>query len=200
LQATISDALFQLLIPTLCSTRLTLKDWYSPYYKESHFRLAKFCRNFVDNEVAPNVEMWEENLGVTPEIYKRYGDHGLLALEHAPGVYKYLPPDFPRPVGLKDDEIDDFHKVVARGEYMKVGSRGVVNGLFAGVVIALSPVIHGGSEEIKKRVIPDVLKGNNWCCLAITEPETGSDTANITTMARLTNDGKHYIVNGTKKW
>lgn len=95
---------------------------------------------------------------------------------------------------------DDFHKIVARHEYMKICSRGVVNGLFAGVVIALSPVLHGASEELRRRVVPDVVTGNNWCCLAITEPETGSDTANVTTTARLTDDGKHYIVNGTKKW
>lgn len=82
-----------------------MQDWYSPYYNESHFRLAKYCREFVDAEVAPNVETWEENLGVTPEIYKRFGELGLLALEHAPGIYQYLPPNFPRPVGLKDNEI-----------------------------------------------------------------------------------------------
>ncbi|KAJ3340615.1 hypothetical protein HDU93_006730 [Gonapodya sp. JEL0774] len=171
-----------------------------PFYKDSHFRLAKYLREFVDKEFAPNIFEWEEAGGVTPAIYKRFGELGLLALEHAPAIYKELPSNFPRVAGLKDEEINTFHKLVARNEYMRVGSRGCVNGIFAGVTIGLSPVWHGAKPHIKARVLNDVLSGNNWCCLAITEPETGSDTQNITTTAKLTDDGKYYIVNGTKKW
>ena len=49
-------------------------------------------------------------------------------------------------------------------------------------------------------MVPEVLRGNKRICLAITEPQTGSDTANITTTAHKSEDGQHYIVTGTKKW
>jgi alkylation response protein AidB-like acyl-CoA dehydrogenase len=53
---------------------------------------------------------------------------------------------------------------------------------------------------MKARVLPDIFSGNNRCCLAITEPTNGSDVANTQTTAVLSDDGKHFIVNGTKKW
>lgn len=48
------------------------------------------------------------------------------------------------------------------------------------------------------RVVPSVLRGDERICLAITEPSAGSDVANLTTTAKLSEDGKHYIVNGEK--
>lgn len=133
------------------------------------------------------------------ELYKKWGQMGLLAFAQAPEIYKDLPADFPIPAGLKPDTIDNFHKMVARFEYARMGSSGVNSGIFSGINIALPPIMFFGSEAMKKRVIPDVVNGNNWICLAITEPTGGSDTANITTSAVLSDDGKHYIVNGTKK-
>lgn len=49
------------------------------------------------------------------------------------------------------------------------------------------------------RIFPEVLSGQKRICLAITEPDAGSDVRNITTTAEKTADGKHYIVNGEKK-
>merc|ERR1712176_563813 len=54
--------------------------------------------------------------------------------------------------------------------------------------------------ELVQRVLPEILNGNNRICLAITEPDAGSDVANLTCEAKLSEDGKHYIVNGEKKW
>jgi hypothetical protein len=53
---------------------------------------------------------------------------------------------------------------------------------------------------MKERVAPDVLSGKARICLAISEPEGGSDVANIVTTAVKSPDGSHYLVNGTKKW
>jgi len=54
--------------------------------------------------------------------------------------------------------------------------------------------------EVRDRVIPQVMAGNKRICLCITEPRGGSDVANLETTAEKTADGKHYIVNGVKKW
>lgn len=66
--------------------------------------------------------------------------------------------------------------------------------------IGLPPVIHFGSEVMKSKIIPECLKGEKRICLAITEPAAGSDVGGLTTTAVKTPDGKHYIVNGEKKW
>jgi len=70
----------------------------------------------------------------------------------------------------------------------------------AGSVIGLPPVLNFGSPEIKAKVIPDVLSGQKLICLAISEAFAGSDVAGLKTTAKKTEDGKHWIINGTKKW
>lgn len=57
-----------------------------------------------------------------------------------------------------------------------------------------------GSEKLKKEIIPDVLAGKKFISLAITEAFAGSDVAGLRTTATKTADGKHFVVNGTKKW
>lgn len=73
-------------------------------------------------------------------------------------------------------------------------------GLSGGLVIGLPPVMHFGSDDLKSRIVPPCLSGDKVICLAITEPWGGSDVANLQTTAVKTPDGKHYVVNGEKKW
>jgi alkylation response protein AidB-like acyl-CoA dehydrogenase len=68
------------------------------------------------------------------------------------------------------------------------------------MVIGLPPVIMHGADWMKEKVGRDVLTGQKRICLAISEPTAGSDVANIRTSAKLTADGRHYLVNGVKKW
>jgi alkylation response protein AidB-like acyl-CoA dehydrogenase len=60
--------------------------------------------------------------------------------------------------------------------------------------------MHFGTPDLRKRVATECLTGEKVICLAITEPYAGSDVANLTTSATKTEDGKHYVVNGEKKW
>lgn len=66
--------------------------------------------------------------------------------------------------------------------------------------IGLPAVGQFGPDWMQETVMPAVLSGKKRICLAITEPEAGSDVANMITQAVLSSDGTHYIVNGTKKW
>ena len=63
-----------------------------------------------------------------------------------------------------------------------------------------SPVLNFGSPELKARIVPDVLAGRKFICLAISEAFAGSDVMGLQTTARKSEDGKHWIINGTKKW
>jgi len=67
----------------------------------------------------------------------------------------------------------------------------------SGSVIGLPPVLNFGSEDLKAKVVPDVLSGRKPICLAISEAFAGSDVAGIRTSAVKTEDGKHWIINGT---
>jgi alkylation response protein AidB-like acyl-CoA dehydrogenase len=85
-------------------------------------------------------------------------------------------------------------------EITRLGSLGVVWGLGGGNGIGFPPLLNYGTEELKDRLIPGIIKGDIRICLGITEPQAGSDVAGIRTTAQKTEDGKHYIVNGQKKW
>lgn len=62
------------------------------------------------------------------------------------------------------------------------------------------PLLHFASPELQRRLLPDLLSGKKRTSLAITEPNAGSDVKNVGgTTAVKSQDGKHYIVNGSKK-
>lgn len=90
--------------------------------------------------------------------------------------------------------------MVVVDEINRLGSSGLQWGVLGGMSIGLPPVINFGSKFIKDKIVGPCLKGEKLICLAITEPWAGSDVANIQTTAKLSADGKHYIVNGLKKW
>jgi acyl-CoA dehydrogenase len=80
------------------------------------------------------------------------------------------------------------------------GLAGPAASMTAGHAFGIPPVIKFGSPALQQRFLPDFLTCKKRMCIAITEPDAGSDVANITTTAVKTPDGKHYIVNGMKKW
>jgi len=101
---------------------------------------------------------------------------------------------------IKAEEFDQFHEMIMIDETARCGSGGVLWGMFGGLNIGLPPIINFGSQYLKDKIVSDCLLGKKIICLAITEPYAGSDVANLQTTAVKTPDGKHYIVNGEKKW
>ena len=87
------------------------------------------------------------------------------------------------------------HKQLARS-----GLSGPGGSLNAGFAFGIPPIVKFGSKDLQERFLPDLLTGKKRACIAITEPEAGSDVASITTTAIKSADGQHYILNGTKKW
>jgi acyl-CoA dehydrogenase len=82
----------------------------------------------------------------------------------------------------------------------RTGLAGPAGSLTTGMSFGVPPILKFGNKQLQERFLPDALRGKVRFCIAITEPEAGSDVANITTTATKSADGKHYIVNGTKKW
>jgi len=67
-------------------------------------------------------------------------------------------------------------------------------------IFGMGPVIHHGSEELRQRVLPAVATGELQVAFGVTEPDAGTDTSRITTRAKLSDDGTHYLVRGRKVW
>jgi alkylation response protein AidB-like acyl-CoA dehydrogenase/predicted heme/steroid binding protein len=175
------------------------QEWHTPYYKDHHAKFRSAVRKFVDTHITPNVHEWDEKKGIPAEVFRLMADNGLLAL----AVGNPFPKDYYKGKVLGYDDvslIDPFTNFIFGDELARCGSGGVLWGTLGGLGIGLPPILKFGSEELKQKVAPDCLAGKKFICLAITEPSGGSDVANITTEAKLSDDGEHYIVNGEKKW
>ena len=85
-------------------------------------------------------------------------------------------------------------------ELVRHSMRGYRDGQNSGATIGLPPVIHFGRPELRDRIVDEVLSGQKFISLAISEAFAGSDVAGLRTTAKKTPDGKHWIINGTKKW
>ncbi|KAL9102809.1 MAG: hypothetical protein Q9163_002087 [Psora crenata] len=178
-------------------------SWYqsyrSPYFNLTHAALRAEVREWVESEIEPNVIEWDEAKNVPETIYKQMGERGylagLLGLHQYPThLTKY------RVKSVGPEQWDLFHEMVITDEISRAGSGGVVWNLIAGFGIGCPPLVKFGEKSVVERILPEILNGNKRICLAITEPDAGSDVANLSCEAKLTEDGKHYIVNGEKKW
>ncbi|KAK0523757.1 hypothetical protein OC834_002763 [Tilletia horrida] len=174
------------------------ENYYTPYYKESHRRLQREMRAFVDSEIHEIAQRCEENGKRPPvELIKLMGRNGLNAMRMGPGKHLQGRTLFG---GVKPEEMDYFHELVITQEITRCAARGFGDGMQGGMVIGLPPVMNFGSEDLKKEIIEPVLAGDKFICLAISEAFAGSDVMGIRTFAKKSEDGSHYIVNGTKKW
>ncbi|ODA79100.1 hypothetical protein RJ55_04691 [Drechmeria coniospora] len=173
------------------------QGYFSPYFNETHAALRTEVRQWVETEIEPYVTEWDEAKRVPEEIYKEMGRRGYLAgllgikypTEYTAGVRSVDPARW-----------DLFHEMLVTDELSRTGSGGFVWNLIGGFGIGCPPVMKFGSKALKDRIMPGILKGDKRICLAITEPDAGSDVANLTCEAKLSDDGKHFIVNGEKKW
>ncbi|PHH79924.1 hypothetical protein CDD80_3376 [Ophiocordyceps camponoti-rufipedis] len=173
------------------------QNYHSPYFNETHAALRAEVREWIETDVMPNVTEWDEAKKVPDEIYKEMGRRGYLAgllgvkypTKYASGV-KSVPAE----------QWDLFHEMLVTDELSRTGSGGFVWNVIGGFGIGCPPLIKFGSDALKDRIMPGILAGDKRICLAITEPDAGSDVANLTCEARLSEDGKHFIVNGEKKW
>ncbi|HEK0915026.1 acyl-CoA dehydrogenase family protein [Pseudomonas aeruginosa] len=155
---------------------------FQQYFDESHQLIRDSVRRFVEREVLPHIDEWEEAEEFPRELYLKAGAAGILGIGD-PEAYG------------GSCEGDLFAKVAASEELMRCGSGGLVAGL-GSLDIGLPPVVKWARPEVRERVVPAVLRGEKIMALAVTEPSGGSDVANLKT--RAVRDGDHYRVSGSK--
>lgn len=175
--------------------------WYSvldsPYYNDSHRALVQFLRRYVDEELSPHCQEWENASHVPDSAHKRHAQLGCLAACVYPLAKDYLT-GITLPAGIKPGDWDAFHNMILVDELMRCGYLGVCWALGTGATIGTPILVHYASEALKSELLPQILKGEKKICLGVTEPDAGSDVAGIKTTA--IRDGDHFIINGSKKW
>ncbi|KAJ7621209.1 acyl-CoA dehydrogenase/oxidase [Roridomyces roridus] len=171
--------------------------FHSPYYTDRHRKFQTAVRTFFEEVVKPEAIKCEENgKRISQEVVDKMSEVNMIAMRLGPG--KHLQGRTLLNGTVTPEEFDYFHELIINTELARFGGRGFVDGILAGAVIGLPPVMNFGSPELKARVIPEVLSGKKYLALAITEAFAGSDVSGLQTTA--VRDGDFWVVTGTKKW
>lgn len=155
----------------------------NPHLTPEHEEWRTQLRRFVDQEIAPYADDWDEAGKIPNELWKKAGEIGVFALGY-PEVY-----------GGISEGIDIWHGNILHEELARVGAGGISVALTVHG-ISLPTVLKFASESLRQEVGHAVMSGEKRISLAATEPGGGSDLARLSTTAR--RDGDHYIVNGSK--
>ncbi|KAF5518714.1 Acyl-CoA dehydrogenase apdG [Colletotrichum aenigma] len=178
-----------------------LRGLPSPYFNDSHKRFQVACRRFIDENLNKDALEWETSEEVPSNVFKTFADGNFLL----PALPAPLPVEWLRKLGITHmpgqvpiEEWNYLHTMIYSDEMSRSGLAGPGGSITTGVAFGIPPLLHYGDSKLQERFLPELLLGRKRTCIAITEPDAGSDVANITTTAELR--GNEYIVNGTKKW
>ena len=152
------------------------------YFSEEHIQFRQSLRDFLNKEVVPFVDEWEEVGNPPREIWKKFGDMGYFGLR------------FPEKYGGLN--LDFFYDVILLEELAKINSAGTSAALGAHSYLSLAHLNNEGSEKQKQNYLVPGIAGEIFGCLAISEPGGGSDVASMRTTA--VKDGNDWIINGSK--
>jgi acyl-CoA dehydrogenase len=155
----------------------------NPNLTEEHLAWRAALRRFVDTEIMPHADAWDEAGSIPDALWPKAASVGLLGLGY-PEVFGGQP-------------ADSWYSWIVNEELSRVGVGGVAASLMVHG-IGLPPVLNWGPEWMQAEVAPPVLRGEKWISLGITEPGGGSDVANLSTQA--VRDGDHYVVSGSKTY
>ena len=147
---------------------------------EEHELFRQQVRKFVDKEIVPKVEEWNARGTSDRASWKRAGSEGFLGV-CAPAEYGGSGADF-------------LYAAIVNEEMSRARAHAMMISLHADIVMPY--IMEYGSEEQKRRWLPGTISGDVVLGIAMTEPGTGSDLANVQTTAR--RDGDHYVLNGAK--
>ena len=154
-------------------------------WTDEHDSIRETAAKFVDNEINPFVDQWEED-GIFPahELFKKLGDLGMLGISK-PEKYGGL--------GL-----DYSYSIVFAEEMGRIQTGGVGMGIGIQTDMSTPALAKFGSEELCNEFLVPAISGDAVTSIAVSEPHAGSDVAAIKTEAK--KDGDDYVINGTKMW
>ena len=154
-------------------------------YNEEQQMVKDMCASFLDSEVLPILERIDKlEQGLMPSLVGKAGEQGLLGAS-IPEQYGGLGKDFITSTLVNEGLGGGFSFSVAVSAHTGIGTL---------------PILYFGTEAQKEKYIPKLASGEWKGAYGLTEPNSGSDALGAKTVARLSPDGKHYIVNGQKCW
>ncbi len=162
------------------------EDVFTPEdFSDEQKDIANMTEDFVMNEVVPRIEeIDEQKFDVTISLLKQCGELGLLSMD-APEEYEGL----------------EFDKATVMLVMEKMGPGGSFSVAYAAHTgLGTLPLIYYGTKEQKDKYLKKIITGEWISGYALTEPGAGTDALNIKTNATLSEDGKYYILNGTKQF
>ncbi|RPE13290.1 acyl-CoA dehydrogenase [Chitinophaga lutea] len=154
-------------------------------FSEEQAMIREMAEQFVAKEVTPVLERLDKlEEGLMPSLLEKAGEQGLLGAAF-PEAYGGLGKDFITAT-LINEALGAGHSFsVAMAAHTGIGSL---------------PILYFGTDAQKEKYIPKLATGEMKGAYALTEPNSGSDALSAKTTARLTEDGKHYLLNGQKIW
>jgi acyl-CoA dehydrogenase len=155
-----------------------------PPFTEEHEELRASVRGFLDRELAPHAQEWEDARWFPNEVFPKLAAQGLLGLKY--------------PAELGGQGGDYLHEAVLVEELARIGSGGTAAGIGAHTNIATPPIWKFGTDEQHRRYLVPAIRGEKIGALGITEPGAGSDVAALTTRADRVDGG--WVVNGEKTY
>ncbi|HET6893124.1 MAG TPA: acyl-CoA dehydrogenase family protein, partial [Pyrinomonadaceae bacterium] len=165
---------------------LTPAEIFTPEnFTEEHRMIAETTRQFMDNEVLPHIEDLEKHdWKLARELIKKAADLGLIGA-NIPEEYGGL--------GLDQTSGALIGENIGR-------SASFATTLGAESGIGLLPIVYFGTDAAKEKYLPKIAAGEIVTAYALTEAGAGSDAMAGKATARLSEDGKHYVINGEKMW
>lgn len=155
-----------------------------PPFSDEHEQLRQSVRGFLERELTPHAQEWEEARWFPNDVFPKLAAQGLLGLKY-PAQYGGQGGDY-------------LHEAVLCEELARIGSGGTAAGIGAHINIATPPIWKFGSEEQKQRYLVPAIAGEKIGALGITEPGAGSDVAALSTRAERVEGG--FVVNGEKTY
>jgi len=167
-------------------TETTYQDVFIPEeFDEEQQMIAQTCRDFLTQEINPildRIDTQEE--GLMPSLMDKAGELGILGVS-IPEEFGGFGKNFNTSMLVAD--------VCGAGHSFAVA-------LSAHTGIGTLPILYYGNAEQKAKYIPKLGTGEWKASYCLTEPNSGSDANSGKTKAKLTEDGKHYVINGQKMW
>ena len=169
-----------LIRPTQASDIFIPEEW-----NEDQLMIKQMTLDFVEKRVVPQLDAIDhQEEGLVPKLMEETGELGLLG-SSVPTEYGGMGLDF-KTTMLITEAIGGAHSFsVSFSAHTGIGTL---------------PILYYGNEEQKQKWVPGLASGELKGCYCLTEPGAGSDANSGKTRAKLTEDGKHYLLNGQKMW
>ncbi|MBN1690177.1 MAG: acyl-CoA dehydrogenase family protein [Dehalococcoidia bacterium] len=154
------------------------------YFNETHEAFRASVKKFVDKEINPHMDEWEEKTAPLHDLFKKMGDLGFLGVRYDP---KY-----------GGGGLDYWFETVLLEEIGHIHGMGVSTAIAVQTNMATPAIASFGSEYLKQTYLKPAIAGDMVCAIAVTEPDAGSDVFAIKTKA-IKKDG-YYLLNGSKTY